>query len=264
MDQMRNPASMTRLPLALALALVATSGLHGQVTPATERIRAGLPDQQARAVEALLERAREQNLPVQPLVDKALEGIAKRAPAPLVVQALERLSNRLGQARAILLDGEPPAGPDVAAVADALGRGVPENAVRSLRARRGPGEPIGLAVHTLGDLLDRDVPVDRALDVLEAWRERGARADALRQLPAAVEGLIRRGVMPGEAAAAVAATVRAGMPAATASPGHMPGKAKGHGPGGMSAQPPIPPGAGPPSTRPSHSGPHKPGGPPPS
>ncbi len=259
---MRTPAKTGPL-LAMALAFATAAGLHAQEAGALERIRAGLPPDQARAVEAVLERAREQNLPVQPLVDKALEGVAKHAPPPLVVRAMEQLSARLGEARTILADGAPPASSEVAAVADALSRGVPETAIRSLRTGRGPDEPIGLAVHTLGDLLDRGVPVDAALDVLNAWREHGARADELRELPAAVEGLIRRGVMPGQAAAAVASAVRAGMPPASAGPpSQVSGKGKGP---GISAQPPIPPGAGPPSGRPDpgSEGKPPPGGPPP-
>lgn len=232
------------------LALLVVTALSAQDAGALERIRAGMPADQAAAVEALLTRARERDIPVQPLVDKALEGLAKHAPAPLVVRAMEQLSQQLGEAQALLRDGQPPAPGDVAAVADALRRGVPEGAVRSLRQQRGPGQPIGLAVHTLGDLLDRGVPVDPALDALEAWKERGATADDLREMPAAVDGLIRRGVMPGEAASAVAAAMRAGMPPGAAGPpDHAMGKGKAGAPG-MSHRPPMPPGSGPPSGRP--------------
>lgn len=249
---------------ACLLTVVAVSTAAGQSPEALERIRTGLPPDQAAAVEAVLERARREDIPVQPLVDKALEGLAKRAPAPLVVRALEQLSLELGRARTLLRDGETPAA-DVAAVADALRRGVPDDAVRSLRSQRGPGEPMALAVHTLGDLLDRGVPVDPALDVLNAWHERGGEADDLRELPAAVEGLIRRGLMPGEAASAVATTMRAGMPPGSAGPpDHAMGKGKAGAPG-MSNRPPIPPGAGPPSSRPDpgSKGKPPPHGPPP-
>lgn len=250
MTAMNGATTLRGLLGAGVLMLLVATGAGAQDPGALERIRAALPADQAAAVEAVLTRARERNIPVQPLVDKALEGMAKHAPPPLVVRAMEQLSQQLGEAQALLRDGQPPSTADVAAVADALRRGVPQGAVRSLRAQRGPGQPIALAVHTLGDLLDRGVPVDGALDALNAWNERGASADDLREMPAAVDGLIRRGVMPGEAASAVASAMRAGMPPGAAGPpDHAMGKGKAGAPG-MTQRPPVPPGSGPPSGRP--------------
>lgn len=228
-----------------------------------ERIRAALPPDQVQAVEQVLARARQQNLPTEPLMEKALEGVAKHAPPPLIVQALNQLSQQLGEARGLLKNGAPPAPDEVAAVADALRRGVPAKAVRTLHTQARQGEPIALAVHTLADLLDRGVPVGAALDVLKAWRDQGAQADQLREIPAAVDGMIRQGEMPGQAAAALASGMRAGQRA-----GAMGARAKvpnaGKGRPGMDGRPPVPPGAGPPSGRPQQPGQHKPPqGPPP-
>ncbi|MEJ2186486.1 MAG: hypothetical protein P8Z36_11160 [Gemmatimonadota bacterium] len=254
--------SILRVAIA-AMAMAALAGPLSAQESAMERIRAALPPDQVQAVEQVLARARQQNLPTEPLMEKALEGVAKHAPPPLIVQALNQLSRQLGEARALLKNGAPPAGDEVAAVADALRRGVPAKAVRTLHEQAGPGEPVALAVHTLGDLLDRGVPVNSALDVLKAWREHGARADELREIPAAVEGMIRQGEMPGEAAAAVASAVRAGQRAgAMGTRGNMPNAGKGQ--PGMNGRPPVPPGAGPPSGKPSQPGQHKPPqGPPP-
>jgi hypothetical protein len=246
-----------------AMAIAALAGQLAAQEPAMERIRAALPADQVQAVEQVLARAREQNLPTEPLLEKALEGVAKHAPPPLIVQALNQLSRQLGEARGLLKNGVPPAPEEVAAVADALRRGVPAKAVRTLHEQARQGEPVALAVHTLADLLDRGVPVGPALDVLKAWRDQGAQPDQLREIPAVVEGMIRQGEMPGEAAAAVASAVRAGQPA-----GAMGAKAKvpnaGKGRPGMNGRPPVPPGTGPPSGRPSQPGQHgPPQGPPP-
>lgn len=245
-----------------AIVIAAMAGPLAAQEPAMERIRAALPPDQVQAVEQVLARAREQNLPTEPLLEKALEGVAKHAPPPLIVQALNQLSAQLGEARNLLKNGTPPSSDEVAAVADALRRGVPAKAVRTIHEQARPGEPVALAVHTLADLLDRGVPVGPALDVLKAWSEHGAQADQLRQIPAAVEGMIRRGEMPGEAAAEVASAVRAGQPAgAMGAKGNMPNA--GQGKPGMSGRPPVPPGTGPPAGRPQGHPKPPPHGPPP-
>ncbi|MEJ2679707.1 MAG: hypothetical protein P8174_11650 [Gemmatimonadota bacterium] len=70
------------------IAMVALAGQLAAQEPAMERIRDALPPEQVRAVEQVLARARQQNLPTEPLLEKALEGVAKHAPPTLIVQAL--------------------------------------------------------------------------------------------------------------------------------------------------------------------------------
>ncbi|MFW5951062.1 MAG: hypothetical protein ACOCVZ_02990 [Gemmatimonadota bacterium] len=254
---------MKRVGLALALALALTGGAdpvagQGTADARLERIRAALPGPAVQEIEARLQSAIEHELPVDPLLDKAVEGIAKGVPAARISAAVEQLTQQLGRARALLGNGAPPAAVDVTAVADALRRGVPESAVRRLAQRARPGEPLALAVHTVGDLMDRGVPGEQAMEVVEAWRGRGGGPDELRQLPAAVERLIRMGVLPEHAAAAVTGEGRGGPPG---HPGNQPGAGgKGIGP---PDGPPIPPGAGPPADRGKDKGKPPGGGPPP-
>lgn len=233
------------LTSGIFLALVAAMPATAQQDDARlERIRSELPAAAVQQIETRLAQARADGLPVEPLLDKAVEGIAKHVPAPRIASAVDQLAGELGRARALLGNGAAPAPTDVAAVADAMRRGVPEQAIRRVTERAGPGEPVALAVHTMGDLLDRGVPVQQAVAVMEAWRYRGSRADELRELPMAVERLIRQGVLPGQAAAALASAMRSGPP------GGAPGGGGGQGPGMMmDGGPPIPPGSGPPSER---------------
>lgn len=249
----------TGVVLALTVAVMPVSAQ--QDDPRLERIRTELPQGATAQIENRIAAARAEGLPVEPLLDKAVEGIAKRVPGPRIAGAVDRLARELGQARTLLVDGAPPSLTDVAAVADAMRRGVPEQAIRRIAERAGPDEPLAMAVHTMGDLMDRGVPVEQALAVMEAWRGRGARRDELRDLPGAVERLIRQGVLPGRAAAAVANAMRGGPPGAGQGPpgGQPPGLI-------MQGGPPIPPGAGPPSGRdpdPDDRGGGPPGGGPP-
>ena len=224
-----------------------------QVDPRLERIRAELPEGVLEQVEARLEAALAEGLPVEPLLDKAVEGISKRVPPPAIAGAVDRLAQDLGRARSLLADGVPPAPTDVAAVADAMRRGVPDEAIQRVAQGAGPDEPLAMAVHTMGDLMDRGVPVEQAVSVLEAWRSRGARVEELRQLPAAVDRLLRQGVLPGQAAAAVANAIRGGPPGSQPMlNGQMPGMM-------IQGVPPIGPGAGPPA---HPGGDNKGGGPP--
>ncbi len=246
-----------------ALVLLSASAAAAQQERVEEmaRIRAGLPPEAAEQIQQVMNRARNEGLPTDPLLDKAVEGLAKGVSAPMIVGAVDRLAAQLGEARSLLQAG-PDArtgvrGPtEVAAVADALRRGVPQQAIRHMAERSRRGEPLALAVHTLGDLIDEGVPVDEAVAVLDAWRGRGARADELRDIPAAVERMIRQGSLPAQAAAAVAHAMHQGTP-----PGLMgdgpPGR--GHGKPGT---PPVPPGAGPPTQRGHGPGQHggQPGG----
>lgn len=229
----------------------AALGFDRQAADPLANARAALPADLLSGLERTIADASTRGLPTTPLVDKALEGAAKGVPADRILIVIHQLVRDLAHARALIGDAS---ATDVTAVADGLRRGVPEDAVRALQSASGHSQPIAVAVHTLADLLDRGVPVDNALDVLGAWRSQGASASSLRELPAAVERLIRQGVLPDQAASAVASAVRAGLGPGSA---RLPAAA---GPPGRSGQsptdrPPIPPGAGPPG------GP--PGGPPP-
>lgn len=229
----------------LALTVAVMPATAQQDDPRLERIRGGLPDVAVEQIERRVAEARAQGLPFEVLLDKAVEGIAKGVPAPRVAGAVDRLAQELGTAQGLLGNGRAPDPTDISAVADALRRGVPEGAIRRIAQQAGPDETIALAVHTLGDLMDRGVPVEEAVAVLEAWRYRGGRPDELREITAAVERLMRQGVLPGQAAAALANAIRSGHPGS----GQIPGGGQ-QGPGmSLEGGPPIPPGSGPPSDR---------------
>lgn len=232
--------------MALALGLMAPMAVpvaaQQGVDARLQRIRAELPAPALQRIEGQLQHAVERGLPVEPILDKAVEGMAKRVPAQRIAGAVVQLTAQLGQARDLLGHGAPPAAADITAVADALRRGVPEHAIRRIAGGAAAGEPVAMAVHTVGDLMDQGVPVEEAMTAVEAWRGRGGEPRELRELPAAVERLIRQGTLPAHAAAAVTGAMGGGGP-----PG-LQGGQPGGGPGGGGG-PPIPPGAGPPDDR---------------
>jgi hypothetical protein len=233
---------MKRILFSLAFVAAAATAASAQ-TP-LERARAALPAEAARALDQTIASARSRGLPTDPLVDKALEGTAKRAPANLILDAVKRRLELLGRADAALRPFGAPTATDVTGTADAMQRGLSDDVVKRVRSGSRADEPVALAMHTLADLLDRGVPVDVAFAMLSSWRTHSGNAEELRQLPAEVDRLVRNGQSPGAAGRAVAASVATRKPASPPGLNKQPaGKAKDR------VGPPVPPGAGSPAGR---------------
>ncbi|MFW6079585.1 MAG: hypothetical protein ACODAE_08190, partial [Gemmatimonadota bacterium] len=169
---MRRAAATAAWGPALALSVAAAAAAQ---EPAGAAGAPDLPSELTEAIDPIVEAARERALPVDPLVAKAREGSAKGIPADRIRTAVEALASRLERARTVLGAARPETAPrpaEIAAGASALGRGVPEDALGQLGARVSGDRPVALAMHTLADLVERGIPVDGALDVLEAWSVR--------------------------------------------------------------------------------------------
>lgn len=193
-----------------------------------ERLERAYRGGPADRIRQAIERAREEGLPVEPVVDKALEGAAKGVAPPRVAAVVSGYVDRLSRGRQLLPDGA--SGVLITAAADALRRGVPGGAVRDV-ARMKKGEtPMALVV--LGDLVEMGVPVEPAEAVVRQALERGRTGDELLVLPGAVRRRIRSGEPPEQAASAVADGLRQGASLVPS--------------GGPEGAPPVPPGSGPP------------------
>ena len=210
-----------RIAMAALIAVAMPAATHAQANDAA-RARAGLNASAATRFDAAIARAEREDLPTESIVSKALEGIAKRVPPDRIAVAVEQRLDLLVRARAALeprrrdADREPQregavrarARAEISAVADAMQRGVDDDAVRRLSADSRPDEPISTSVHVLADLVQRGVPSDVALDVLSAWRARGNSAADLADVPAGIDRLVRQGMRPAQAGASLAATLR--------------------------------------------------------
>jgi len=110
-------------------------------------------------VNAILDSARREGLPTEPLVDRALEGASKRAPDDRIVAAVRRLVGDLADARDALGSGVSDA--EIAAGASALRAGARPGDLAQLRARR-DGRSVTVAAAVLTDLVALGVPPDTA------------------------------------------------------------------------------------------------------
>ncbi|MBX6362374.1 MAG: hypothetical protein IRZ00_00780 [Gemmatimonadetes bacterium] len=227
--------------LLVGLCGVLAHAAAAQQPGALARARAQLPASATARFDAIMAQARARGLPLDPLVDKTLEGEAKGVPADMILTVVQRLAGRLERARGLLDRTATPA--DITAAAVALDRGVPEHAVRRLAGRKRAPTALAQAVVTLGDLVQEGVPADAAADAVSTLVDRGASSADLRQLPDAVQRLVREGVLPAQAAAAVAQ----GFGNAHGPPGGgKPGDATRSRGRGSPGRPPVAPGSGPP------------------
>lgn len=156
------------------------------------------------AVDPLMDSARTAGLPLEPLVQRALEGAAKHAEPERIVTAVRRLAGELGVARAALGRASSPA--ELDAGASALRVGVRPEDLSLLRQRRTQSLTVALAALT--DLVVGGVPPDSAASAVLALASR-ARDDQIAEFRRAVERDIALGASPAAAAAMrVDATLR--------------------------------------------------------
>ena len=182
----------TALPVVLALfAFVARPSAAGVDPRHAARLDAGT----ASAVEEVLDGARAHGLPVEPLVDRALEGASRQAAGPRIVASVRSLAADLGTARQALGAGSSAA--ELVAGAAALSAGLSPDTLARLRLTR-PEASLVVPLVVLTDLVTRRVPAETAsAAVLAATRARVRDRDLMR-LRQRIDYDIRSGASPGK------------------------------------------------------------------
>src|SRR6266481_3144402 len=115
------------------------------------------PDTRA-AVAAVVDSAHGVGLPVEPIIQRALEGATKGAPGPRIVAAVRKLAVDLSIARAAL--GTSASQAELEAAVAALRAGATPEVIAHLRDARRP--PLTVALSVVADLFARGVPADSA------------------------------------------------------------------------------------------------------
>src|SRR5437660_6188184 len=178
--------------LGLLLALV-SSPLAAQSV--RSRLEGRVPTAAVLTVDSLVQVAAREDLPTEPLVQKALEGGAKHvSPGRIGAAALEML-DQLRDARALLVragDAPPATAAEVTTVYAALKRGLPAAVVERVVAAM-PQEPRGSALHSVADLAaHRFDPDSSASRIIDAARQ-GLRGERLLDVSTAVVHAVQRG-----------------------------------------------------------------------
>ena len=167
--------------------------LSAQVAAQDPRLERLDPDTRS-AVVALVDSARGDGLPVEPLIQRALEGATKSAPGARIVAAVRRLTLDLGIARTAL--GTNASSPELEAGVAALRAGATPQVLTQLRTVRRP--PLTMALAVLADLVASGVPADSAAAAVLTLAPKARDADLV-EFRRAVERDIALGAPPGAA-----------------------------------------------------------------
>jgi hypothetical protein len=168
----------------------------------------------ATALRGLFDDALEMGLPVRPLINRALEGAARRMPGERILRVVREHAMALHQAKQAL--GARSGEDELEAAAIALRAGLDEGAVETVRASRATGQVV-VPLVVLTDLVRRGVPVANASEAVTTLARQPRSDDVLLGLQATVAKNAQRG--PGMALEALKRYVRANViPPAVAAP----------------------------------------------
>lgn len=184
----------TRHALVALIALVVAVGFPARVSAQetdARRLEDAMPPEYAAQVREIAREAREAGVPQGLIARKAFEGVAKGYPPERVVSALGAYAGRLREARDILGPDHRPA--SLAAAAEALRRGVPRDAIRSMAGRERAGRGLAIPLIVLSDLTEAGVPTENALEMVNSAMDRGTRGDQMLGLSAAVRRRMQQG-----------------------------------------------------------------------
>ncbi len=221
---------MKHAALALVIASSGALRLAAQQPDVAARLNGRVPAEVVPAVAGVAASAASRGLPVEPLIQKAIEGGAKGRPAQQVIAAVRALADQLGAASGALRSGgfDHPDADLVEGGAYALGAGLSVRQVQQLaRASRPPYEP-ALTLRVAGTLAALGVPPKNSLDLVEALIDAGRSPSDLLDLPSEVQAGVARGATPAQAAEGLARGA-AHAPGSGPPGGVPPGQAKGRG-----------------------------------
>ena len=181
--------------MGAVVAFTCASAVIAVPLPAQEeggrRLDESLPPEYAAQVREIARNARDAGVPPGLIARKANEGIAKGYPPDRIVSALDAYAGRLREATTLIGRDSRPA--SLAAAAEALRRGVPPDAIRSMAGRRNGERDLAVPLIVLSDLTEAGVPTRNAHEMVNSAMDRGARADRMLGMSAAVRRRMQQG-----------------------------------------------------------------------
>jgi hypothetical protein len=186
--------NMHRVP-PLALVALVLASVSAAAAFAQGPVVLPIADVKARqAVEREIALAEAKGLPVQPLVSKAMEGVAKQATGERIRVAVASQAKRLEQARTLLAPS--PSVAELVSGADALAVGVPPAMLKQIRATWPRSQSVVMPLDVLTELVARGIPAKRALDQLTTLMVAGASPAQIAGLGASVQADVASGLAP--------------------------------------------------------------------
>jgi hypothetical protein len=211
----------------LAIPLTVLSMQQGGVV--AQRLTGRVSPQIASLVEELGTAASARGLPIDPLIQKAIEGSAKGVPPERVATALRLVAMQLDTAAAALRDGGGGLVSDTLAIAAgefAITAGLSRSDITALARTGANAAALTVGLRVAGTLAALGVPPAEDIGLVSETLRSGEPASSLLVLPANVQSQMARGVTPAQAAAglarAAAAQARHGPPPGRGQPPHPP------------------------------------------
>jgi hypothetical protein len=179
--------------LSVSSLLVLLTAASAAADPADSSWAERLEPPTAAAVGEVVEAARLDGLPVDPLIARALEGASRGAAGPRIVAAVRKLAGDMKHSRTLLGSSSTPS--ELIASSVALSAGVPAETLARLRPARKEGTLVTPLV-VLADLVTRRVPVETACAAVLAAVRAGVNDEDLMRLRERIDHDIRAGATP--------------------------------------------------------------------
>lgn len=203
---------------ALAAAFVLVPGV---AAAQDARLRAALSAPVAATVQAVVDSARAEGLPTEPLTAKALEGASKGADPTRIVASVRTLAGRLRTAREAL--GAAAGEAELTSAAAALYLGVTPADLRRVRTGAQRGRTLAPAYVALAFLVQQGVPAEASTGIVARLVEARASDGDFAVLQRQVAADVRAGAQPTAAASARARGLIIARPAGAAPSLPVPG-----------------------------------------
>ncbi|HEY3219154.1 MAG TPA: hypothetical protein VGJ80_00355 [Gemmatimonadales bacterium] len=197
--------------LALPLTLI---GMQQRIA---ERLTGRVSPDVAALVTQLGTAAAARGLPVDPMIQKAIEGSAKGIPSERVVTAVRLVAMQLDTAAAALREGGLVGDTLMIAAGEfAITAGLSANDITALARTKASASALTVGLRVAGTLAALGVPPAETIGLVSATLRSGQPAESLLLLPAHVQSEMAKGITPAQAAAglerAAAAQARHGPP----------------------------------------------------
>ena len=186
----------------LALTFALSTALRLMAQDVGARLDGRVQPEVRRAVQEIAADAAAHGLPTDPLVEKAIEGGAKRVPAERLIAAVRALAGRLAGAWDAVRAGglESPTADVVEGGADGLSAGLSAGYVSELvRASRASYDP-ALVLRVAATLAALGVPPKQTVQLVEGMIKDGGSPGDLLGLPGEVQAGVADGATPEQAA----------------------------------------------------------------
>ena len=151
-----------------------------------------------KALFAIVDSARAQGIPVEPLMEKVYQGLAMGADGSRIVVAVRSLTLEMGNAHRVL--GAVATTDELKAAASAVHAGVPAVELGKMKKQSGLRRSLTLPFTVLADIVSRGVPVAAATNAIKSLMGAGAKDKDISDFQRNVSVDIEKGAQPAAAA----------------------------------------------------------------